>query len=131
MLYVYTPLPPAGISTRALARRSPTPLLDCDGHAVVFPETTDDWASPEWVNYWCHQSAPWVSARLRQRILDFTTVLGCRFPTIIDVRSPRWAKVTLRAMASWRYRYRKYDRPWELDVSRRLARLSDPRAVSL
>jgi anaerobic magnesium-protoporphyrin IX monomethyl ester cyclase len=34
-------------------------------------------------------------------------------------------------MASWRYRYRKYDRPWELGVSQRFVRLHDPRASSL
>ena len=49
--------------------------------------------SREWVDYWCHKDAPWVTERLRQRILDFTTVLGCRFPTITDIRSPRWAQV--------------------------------------
>ena len=131
MLYIYTPLPPSGISTRALAPRSATQLRDCDGQPVVFPATADEWAKPEWVKYWCHQDAPWVSARLRQRILDFTTVLGCRFPTVIDIRSPPWAKSTLRAMSAWRYRYRRYDRPWELDLSRKFVRVHDPRAVSL
>ena len=38
---------------------------------------------------------------------------------------------TLRAAAAWRYRYRKYDSPWELDLARRLARLADPRATGL
>jgi anaerobic magnesium-protoporphyrin IX monomethyl ester cyclase len=131
ILYIYTPLPPSGISTRALAPRSMTQLRDCDGQPVVFPMTAEEWAKPEWVKYWCHQHAPWVSARLRQRIVDFRTVLGCRFPTIIDVRSPRWAKSALRAMSAWRYRYRRYDRPWELDLSRKFVRVHDPRAVSL
>jgi anaerobic magnesium-protoporphyrin IX monomethyl ester cyclase len=131
MLYIYTPLPPSGIATRALAPRSAMQLRDCAGRPVAFPHTADEWARPEWVRYWCHQNAPWVSARLRQRILDFTTVLGCTFPTVTDIRSPKWAKSTLRAMASWRYRYQKYDRPWELDVSKKFVRLHDPRAVSL
>jgi anaerobic magnesium-protoporphyrin IX monomethyl ester cyclase len=129
MLYIYTPLPPS--QTRALAPRSPAQLRDCDGRPVEFPTSADEWARPEWVDYWCHKDAPWVSARLRQRILDFTTVLGCRFPTITDIRSPRWAKSTLSAIASWRYRYQKYDRPWELSVSKRFVRLHDPRAASL
>lgn len=129
MLYIYTPLPPS--HTRALAPRSPVHLRDCDGRPVAFPATADEWAQPQWVDYWCHKDAPWVSARLRQRILDFTTVLGCRYPTVTDIRSPGWAKSTLRAMASWRYRYRKYDRPWELGVSRKFVRLHDPRAASL
>ena len=52
-----------------------------------------------WVDYACHADAPWLSDRLRQRIRDFVTVLRCRFPTVQDMRSPRWAK---RACARWR-----------------------------
>jgi radical SAM superfamily enzyme YgiQ (UPF0313 family) len=131
MLYIYTPLPPSHDSTRALAPRSAAELRDCDGRPVEFPATADEWARPQWVDYWCHKDAPWLSERLRQHILDFTTVLGCRFPTVTDIRSPRWAKSTLRALASWRYRYRRYDRPWELGVSQTFVRLRDPRASSL
>jgi anaerobic magnesium-protoporphyrin IX monomethyl ester cyclase len=120
MLYVYTPLPPSHDN-----KRTPTPL------PIEFPKTADEWASPEWVDYWCHKDAPWLSDRLRQRILDFTTVLGCRFPTVTDIRSPSWAKSTLSALASWRYRFQRYHRPWELDLSKKLVRLRDPRASSL
>ena len=121
MLYIYTPLP----SSRLMQ------LRDHDGRPVEFPTTADEWARPEWVDYWCHQDAPWLGERLRRRILDFTTVLGCRFPTVTDIRSPSWAKSTLSALASWRYRYQKYHRPWELDVSKKLVRLWDPRVSSL
>ena len=131
MLYIYTPLPPSQHSTRTLTSRSATPLHDCAGRPVEFPTTADEWARPEWVDYWCHKDAPWLNDRLRQRILDFTTVLGCRFPTVTDIRSPSWAKSTLSALASWRYRFQKYHRPWELDLSKKLVRLRDPRASSL
>jgi radical SAM superfamily enzyme YgiQ (UPF0313 family) len=122
MLYIYTPLPSFGGGTQ---------VHDCDGRPVEFPATADEWAGPQWLDYWCHQDAPWLSDRLRQRILDFTTVLGCRFPTVTDIRSPAWAKSTLSVLASWRYRYRKYHRPWELDASKKLVRLWDPRVSSL
>src|SRR5262249_20697081 len=106
-------------------------LLDAAGQPVRFPTTADEWAQPEWVNYWCHKSAPWLSARLRRRISDFETVLGCRFPTIIDVRWWPWGKPALRALWGGRSRFRRYDRPWELDLSKKLVRLHDPRALSL
>jgi hypothetical protein len=48
-----------------------------------------------------------------------------------DTRVPRWAKSTLRGLASWRYTLRRYDRPWELQASQRLIRLLDPRATSI
>ena len=132
MLYIYSPLPPApGASAHPAKVRATTGLHDAAGHPVVFPTTAEQWAEPHWVNYWCHKDAPWLSARLRRRISDFETVLGCRFPTIIDVRSPPWGKSALRALSSWRYRFAKYDRPWELDLSKKLVRLRDPRALSL
>jgi hypothetical protein len=97
----------------------------------VFPRSADEWAQPQWLDYWCHKDAPWLSERLRRRIVDFTTVLGCRFPTVMDIRASSLGKTTLRALASWRYRYRRYDDPWELRVSRKIVRHWDPRVMSL
>ncbi|MGO9950270.1 MAG: B12-binding domain-containing radical SAM protein [Steroidobacteraceae bacterium] len=124
MNYVYTPLPRRQDSSNPAFR-------DCAGRPVIFPRTADEWAEPQWVDYWCHQDAPWVSERLRRRIVDFTTVLGCRYPTVMDIRASKWGKSALRALASWRYRFQRYDHPWELRVSRKLIRHWDPRVMSL
>jgi anaerobic magnesium-protoporphyrin IX monomethyl ester cyclase len=131
IIYIYTPLPRRQDGAGATAARGTGELRDCEGRLVVFPQTADEWAEQRWVDYWCHQDAPWLTARLRRRIVDFTTVLGCRYPTIMDIRAPAWGKAALRALASWRYRYQRYDRPWELRVSRKLIRHWDPRAMSL
>ena len=131
IVYVYTPLPASSLPANARARESALPLLDVEGKPVIFPRTPDEWTERRWVDYSCHADAPWVSPRLRRRIRDFVTVLGCRFPTVQDVRYPGWTKTSLSALAAWRYRYRRYDRPWELMLSRRLIRLADPRATSL
>lgn len=131
MIYVYTPLPPPPGSTNPAAARGVSELRDGCGNPVVFPTTADEWAEPHWQAYWCHSGAPWLSERLRTRIRDFTTVLGCRFPTVMDVRAPPWAKAALRGLASWRYHYGKYDHPWELDLWKRLVRLRDPRVMSI
>src|ERR1700730_1530737 len=131
MIYIYTPLPRRQDERNAAAIRAESALLDCDGKPVVFPKSADEWAEPQWVDYWCHQSAPWLSERLRRRIVDFTTVLGCRYPTIMDIRASAWGKSALRALASWRYRFQRYNDPWELRVSRKLIRHWDPRVLSL
>jgi radical SAM superfamily enzyme YgiQ (UPF0313 family) len=131
MIYIYTPLPQRHDERNAAAIRAQSALLDCDGKQVVFPKTADEWAEPQWVDYWCHQGAPWLNERLRRRIVDFTTVLGCRYPTIMDVRASAIGKTALRALASWRYRFRRYDGPWELRVSRKIIRHWDPRVMSL
>jgi anaerobic magnesium-protoporphyrin IX monomethyl ester cyclase len=131
MIYIYTPLPQRHDERNATALRTQSALLDCDGRQVVFPKTADEWAEPQWVDYWCHQAAPWLTERLRRRIVDFTTVLGCRYPTIMDVRASVVGNTALRALASWRYRFRRYDDPWELRASRKIIRHWDPRVMSL
>jgi len=131
MIYVYTPLPPQRAGANVRATRTPMELQDTLGRPVVFPKTPDEWTEPRWVEYWCHHDAPWLSRRLHRRIIDFTTVLGCRFPTVTDIRSPSWGKRWLRTLAAWRYRFGRYERPWELDLSRKFIRLHDPRASSL
>jgi len=134
MLYIYTPLPPSDhdrAKQHPRKLRNAAALRDVNGAPVEFPRTVQEWTQPKWVRYWCHRDAPWLTDRLRRRIHDFTTVLGCRFPTIIDVRSAPFAKRALRLLSSWRYRYERYDRPWELNLSKRFVKLHDPRAASL
>ena len=131
MIYIYTPLPARFDNKNAAVARMQSELHDCAGNPVVFPDSADGWATPEWLAYWGHKDAPWLSPRLRQRIIDFTTVLGCRFPTVMDIRASAWGKSALRALASWRYRFQRYNHPWELHVSRKVVRHWDPRLNSL
>ncbi len=127
MLHIHTPLPP-----RRHASHGQRPvLLGAAPRGAVFPDSVDGWADPAWVRYWCHQDAPWLTDRLRRRIADFRTVLGCRFPTLTDIRAPAWQKSALRAGARWRYRLRRYDKPWELELLRRAVRLWDPQLRGL
>ena len=131
MIYIYTPLPARHDNKNALVARMQSELRDSEGRPVEFPSTAEGWATPEWLAYWGHQDAPWLTPRLRQRIVDFTTVLGCRFPTIMDIRASAWGKKALRALASWRYSSQRYNNPWELRVSRKIIKHWDPRVMSL
>jgi radical SAM superfamily enzyme YgiQ (UPF0313 family) len=131
IVYIYTPLPAESLPENSRARQNAAPLLDLEGNLLRFPSTPEEWTKKQWVDYACHADAPWLTDRLRRRIQDFVTVLGCRFPTVQDTRSAPWSKLALRALASWRYRYRRYDWPWELDLSKRLVRLADPRVTGI
>ncbi len=131
MLYMYAPLPPAPGARNVHVERSASNLRSASGAPLVFPRTATQWAQPDWVRYWCHTDTPWMTPRLRQRVRDFTTVLGCRFPTVTDVRTSPWSKTALQALAAWRYASRRYRRPWELEVSRKVIRLWDPRVSGL
>jgi anaerobic magnesium-protoporphyrin IX monomethyl ester cyclase len=129
MIYIYTPLPRRWDDKKSAAMASE--LRDCEGNPVVFPATADAWAESKWVRYWCHEDAPWVSPELRRRIHDFSVVLACRYPTAIDVRAPAWGKSALRLLSAWRYRFRRYENPWELRASRKFIRQWDPKVMSL
>ncbi|MGC1459136.1 MAG: radical SAM protein [Steroidobacteraceae bacterium] len=129
IVYIYTPLPPSALPENSRARAAVP--LDLTGEPLRFPSSPEEWTRQQWVDYACHADAPWLNDRLRMRIRSFVTVLGCRFPTVQDVRAPAWSKLTLRALASWRYRFRRYDQPWELDLSRKLIRLAEPRVSGI
>lgn len=130
IVYIYTPLPDSSKHEKDRGKR-PTVLRDLNGDPVVFPKTPEEWMQKRWVDYACHADAPWLSDKLRQHIHDFVTVLRCRYPTAQDLRSPRWAKRSLSAIAAWRYHHRKYDRPWELNLANRLVRLRMPQVSGL
>jgi anaerobic magnesium-protoporphyrin IX monomethyl ester cyclase len=131
IIYVYTPLPPESLPLNSRARASATILRDAAGNVLQFPRSPEEWTEERWVKYACHADAPWMTDRLRRRIRDFVTVLGCRFPTVQDVRMSSWTRTGLQALAAWRYRFRRYDSPWELDLSKTLARMADPRVTGI
>lgn len=131
IVYVYTPLPESSRHESDRGKRPSMPLLDLHGEPVIFPSTPEEWTQKRWVDYACHADAPWVTDKLRRRIHDFVTVLRCRYPTVQDLRSPGWAKQSLSTMASWRYRFRRYDRPWELNLANQLVRLRMPQVSGL
>jgi radical SAM superfamily enzyme YgiQ (UPF0313 family) len=133
ILYFYSPTPQVD---RARLRSHPNethlPILKTYGPSgPALPATPEEWTEPRWVSWVCHQDAPWLTPRLRQRVLDFARVLACRFPTVQDHRTPAWGKALLRNMARWRYATARYDRPIELAIGQRLLGLRDPRRESI
>jgi len=131
IVYIYTPLPATSLPQSSRSRKAAIALHDVNGEPVHFPATPEEWTDEKWVAYACHADAPWLTPRLRQRIHNFVTVLGCRYPTVQDVRVAPWSRLALQALASWRYRFRRYDRPWELAFSKKLIRLADPRSTGI
>ena len=133
ILYFYSPTPrrePQTARTRSTGLRLPV-MKQYGPSGPDLPTTPEEWTQPQWVNYVCHQDAPWLSPKMRQRVRDFATVLGCRFPTVQDHEAPAWSKAVLRTLAGWRYHTGKYDNPWELAAARRLIRLRVPQRDSL
>ena len=132
ILYFYSPTPQRDPKWIKDASRSHLPVLSQYGPSgPALPTTPEEWTQPQWVQYVCHQDAPWLSERMRTRVKDFARVLACRFPTVQDVRTPAWGKSVLSSLSRWRYATGRYGRPWELEMARRLIPLREPQKESL
>ena len=130
ILYFYTPTP----RREAVAERPGLKLPAASRYAeeeVDLPTTPEEWTEPRWIDFVCHQNAPWLTPQLRRKVDDFACVLRSRFPTVQDYSLPSWGKALLRGLASWRYSTGIYARPQELRLMARWLRLRDPQRESL
>jgi hypothetical protein len=137
VLYFYSPTPQrerisAANPVAQTAGKARLPVLRTYGPTgPALPATPEEWLEPRWMNFVCHQDAPWLTPRVRQRVKDFARVVACRFPTVQDHRLPPLRRMLLRNLARWRYSTRRYDNPWELSLAQRFIRLRDPKTESL
>jgi anaerobic magnesium-protoporphyrin IX monomethyl ester cyclase len=133
ILYFYSPTPqrdPRALAADAAGARLPI-LANYGPDGPALPTTPEEWTEPRWIAYVCHQDAPWLTPRIKQRVRDFGKVLACRFPTAQDWSTPAWGKGLLRRLAGWRYASGRYGNPWELDLARRVIPLREPQRESL
>lgn len=128
ILYFYTPTPRR--STDASPGGARLPTMDGEGLSDL-PSTPEEWTEKRWLDFVCHQDAPWLTERIRQRVRDFAFVLGCRFPTIQDYQMPSWGRTLLRGMAGWRWATGVYGQPTELRWAAERLRLRSPQHESL
>jgi radical SAM superfamily enzyme YgiQ (UPF0313 family) len=116
---------------------TPTPHPDgMYGHIdgkIEFPKTPDEWATDRWLNYTIRNNPqlPWLPPRIKRRIDDFELVVSAHQPTIQDIRLPKWGRLLLKALSSWRYALGFYSFPFELAWAQRFIALRKPRWESL
>lgn len=118
VLYIYTPVPQEG-----------SILLD-EAHKLGFhfPETLDEWASPEWAKFSMRRDpgTPWFKDTVRSRVRNFEAVINAYYPTVTDLRlQGRW-RAALQTLSGWRYRLEYYDWPYELKALQRLIHYRRP-----
>jgi hypothetical protein len=92
-----------------------------------------EWAKPRWYDVTIRKNPrlPWLQSRTRRRINDFELVVNSRWPTIQDIRLPRWGRSLLRMLSSWRYRLGVYALPLELKWAQKTVHLRKPKVESL
>ena len=116
-----------------------TPVPQRDGmygdidDKVSFPSTPEEWATPKWMDFTLRidPNTPWLSRKTKQLIDDFEVVVSSRWPTVQDIRAPRWSRSVLKALSSWRYSTGFYAFPKELVWAQQLIELRKPRQDSL
>jgi radical SAM superfamily enzyme YgiQ (UPF0313 family) len=98
-----------------------------------FPTTPDEWATERWFRFAMRKDPDltWLTPELRRKIRGFETVMNARWPTVQDWRLPRWARVMLKGLGSWRYAAGAFENPVELRWAQKLVRLREPRLESL
>jgi radical SAM superfamily enzyme YgiQ (UPF0313 family) len=98
-----------------------------------FPTTPDEWATERWQRFATQKdpSTPWLGLRTKRRIDNFELVVSSRWPTVQDIRLPRWGRRLLKALSDWRYRLGIYSAPFELRWAQRMIDLRKPKAESL
>jgi hypothetical protein len=118
VLYIYTPVPQEG-----------SILLDeATKLGFRFPETLDEWASPEWAKFSMRRDpgTPWFKDTVRRRVRNFESVINAFYPTVTDMRLQGSWRNLLRTLSGWRYRFEVYDFPYELKALQRMIHYRRP-----
>src|SRR5262245_2131470 len=94
-------------------------MYGCIDGQVEFPQTPEEWATPRWQSFTVRKSpaTPWFSRTTQRRIDNFRLVVSSRWPTVQDLQLSSWARRSLQALSSWRYRLGFYAFPLELQVA--------------
>ncbi len=100
---------------------------------IEFPRTPDEWATERWFNFTIRHDPrlPWLPRQVKRRIDNFELVINSRWPTVQDIRLPRWGRMLLQFLSSWRYATGIYDFPLELAWAEKFVALRKPRWESL
>ena len=58
-----------------------------------------------------------MKPKTKKLIDNFETVVASRWPTVQDIRTPRWSRALLKILSWWRYALRVYSFPFELEFA--------------
>ncbi len=121
IMYHYTPVP-----------QRTAMYGNIDGQ-IAFPATPEEWATKRWMDFTLRidPNTPWLKRKTKKLIDNFETVISSRWPTVQDIRAPRWSRALLKTLSSWRYALRFYTFPQELRWAHQWINLRKPKAESL
>jgi hypothetical protein len=100
---------------------------------ISFPNTPEEWATRKWMDFTLRidPNTPWLNRKTKQLIDDFEVVVSARWPTVQDIRAPRWSRSLLKTLSAWRYSTGLYAFPKELIWAQNFIELRKPKRESL
>ena len=121
IMYHYTPVPQRGEMYGKI-----------DGQ-ISFPTTPDEWATKKWMDFTLRidPNTPWLKRKTKRLIDNFELVISSRWPTVQDIRAPKWSRLLLKLLSVWRYSLRIYLFPKELRWAHHFIALRRPKQESL
>jgi radical SAM superfamily enzyme YgiQ (UPF0313 family) len=121
IIYHYTPVPQRG------------KMYGNVDSQIEFPTTPEEWARPKWMDFTLRidPNTPWLKRRTKRLIDNFEVVVSSRWPTVQDIRAPRWSRALLKGLSAWRYSSHVYGHPGELRWAQRLIDIRRPKQESL
>ena len=121
IIYHYTPVPQRG------------EMYGKIDNQISFPTTPDEWATKKWMDFTLRidPNTPWLKRKTKQLIDNFELVISSRWPTVQDIRAPKWSRLLLQTLSAWRYLTRFYLFPKELRWAQQFIALRRPKQESL
>jgi len=121
IIYHYTPVP-----------QRTAMYGNIDGQ-ISFPTSPEEWATKRWMDFTLRidPNTPWLKRKTKKLIDNFEVVVNSRWPTVQDIRAPRWSRALLKTLSSWRYAARVYAFPKELRLAQQFIALRKPKQESL
>jgi radical SAM superfamily enzyme YgiQ (UPF0313 family) len=118
IIYVYSPVPTEGSQLSNDVIKS----------GFHFPQTLDEWTSPQWENFDLHRNplTPWLKPYMVKKIKDFETVLNGYYPTVTDTKLTSNRIKLLKLLSSIRYKKNWNKFPYEIKIVQRLFKYRQP-----
>jgi hypothetical protein len=100
---------------------------------IPFPSTPDEWATKKWMDFTLRidPNTPWLKRKTKELIDNFEIVINARWPTVQDIRAPKWSRALLKTLSAWRYASKVYAYPKELQLAQQFINLRKPKQESL
>ncbi len=118
IIYVYSPVPTEGSQLS----------YDVIKSGFHFPQTLDEWATPQWENFDLHRNplTPWLKPYMIKKIKDFETVLNGYYPTVTDIKLTPFRIKLLKLLSSLRYKTNWNRFPYEIKLMHRIFKYRQP-----